>query len=66
MTTFAIEALFEESRRFPPSPEFAAQANAKADIYAQAERDYCSFWASWARKLEWIKPFTVTLEWNEP
>jgi acetyl-CoA synthetase len=66
MTSSAIEALFEESRRFPPSPEFAAQANAKAEIYAQAEHDYRAFWASWARKLEWIKPFTIALEWNEP
>ncbi len=24
------------------------------------------FWASWARRLEWIKPFTATLEWHEP
>jgi acetyl-CoA synthetase len=66
MTTHAIEALLEESRRFPPSPEFAAQANAKPGIYAEAERDYAAFWASWARKLEWSKPFTTTLEWNEP
>jgi acetyl-CoA synthetase len=66
MTSSAIEALFEESRRFPPDPEFAAQANAKPDMYEEAERDYAGFWASWARRLEWIKPFTVTLEWNEP
>ena len=62
----AIEALFEEHRRFPPSPEFASQANATGDLYEQAERDYTAFWAGWARKLEWSKPFTVTLEWNEP
>jgi len=66
MTTPAIEALFEERRRFPPPPEFAAQANATAEIYAEAERDYLSFWASWARRLEWIKPFTTTLDWQEP
>lgn len=66
MTTPAIEALFEENRRFPPPPEFAAQANAGAGIYEQAEPDYVSFWASWARTLEWSKPFTVGLEWNEP
>ncbi len=66
MTTHAIEALFEESRRFPPSPEFAARANAKAEIYDDAERDFTAFWASWAHKLEWSKPFTKTLEWNEP
>jgi acetyl-CoA synthetase len=62
----AIEALLEESRRFPPSPEFSAQANAKPEIYAEAERDYLAFWAAWARKLEWSKPFTQILEWNEP
>ncbi len=66
MTSSPIEALLEESRRFPPSADFAAQANATAEIYAEAERDYAAFWASWARKLEWIKPFTATLEWNEP
>jgi acetyl-CoA synthetase len=62
----AIEALFEERRRFPPSPEFASQANATGELYEQAERDYAAFWAGWARKLEWSKPFTETLEWNEP
>jgi acetyl-CoA synthetase len=62
----AIEALFEEKRSFPPPPDFAEQANAKPGIYEAAERDYLEFWASWARKLEWMKPFTTTLEWNEP
>ena len=66
MTSSAIEALLEESRRFPPSAEFEAQANVTADVYAEAERDYVGFWASWARRLEWIKPFTMALEWNEP
>jgi acetyl-CoA synthetase len=62
----AIEALFEEIRRFPPPPEFAAKANARPGIYEEAESDYLAFWASWARKLEWMKPFTQVLEWNEP
>jgi acetyl-CoA synthetase len=66
MSSSPIEALLEESRRFPPSPEFAATANASPEMYEQAERDYLEFWASWARKLEWIEPFTETLEWNEP
>jgi len=42
------------------------QANAKPGIYESAEADYNAFWAEWARKLEWMKPFTQTLEWNEP
>ena len=66
MSTPTIEAFFEETRRFPPPAEFAAQANAPADIYARAERDYAEFWASWARQLDWITPFTRALEWNEP
>jgi acetyl-CoA synthetase len=66
MSTQAIEALFEESRRFPPQPDFAAQANAQPGIYEEAEKDYLAFWAGWARKLEWMKPFTKIHEWNEP
>ena len=46
-----IEALplLAEGRVFPPSPEFAAQANAKADLYEEAERDFEGFWARIAR-----------------
>ena len=62
----AIEALFKEARQFPPSREFAAQANAKAGIYEEAERDYQAFWASWADKLEWMAPYKTVLEWDEP
>jgi acetyl-CoA synthetase len=62
----AIEALLHEVRRFPPPPEFAARANAKPGIYEEAEREGEAWWASWARKLEWMKPFTKGLEWNEP
>ncbi len=66
MSTPTIEALSDEQRRFPPSPEFAAQANAQPGIYEHADRDYLAYWAEWARKLEWSKPFTEILEWNEP
>jgi acetyl-CoA synthetase len=64
--TEAIEALFKEGRRFPPTPAFAAQANAKPGIYEEAERDYQAFWASWADKLEWMTPYETVLEWREP
>jgi len=66
MNSQAIEALSDESRSFPPSPAFSAQANAQPGIYEEAAKDYQAFWASWARKLEWSKPFTTVLEWNEP
>ncbi len=61
-----IEALFSEVRKFPPPPEFAANANAQPGIYEEAERDYQEWWAGWARQLQWSKPFTKILEWNEP
>lgn len=61
-----IEALFEETRRFPPPAEFAARAGDGAEMYERAAHDYVAFWAAWARKLDWIRPFTQPLEWNEP
>jgi acetyl-CoA synthetase len=62
----AIEALLQEVRRFPPPPEFAAQANAKPEVYEEAAKDWEGWWASWARKLDWMKPFNKVLEWDEP
>ncbi|MBV9440758.1 MAG: AMP-binding protein, partial [Candidatus Eremiobacteraeota bacterium] len=62
----AIEALLDEQRTFPPSPAFAAQANAQPGIYDEAARDPLAFWKSWADKLEWMKPPTKVLEWDEP
>ena len=51
-----------EERRYPPSPEFAAQANAKPDIY---ERDFEEFWTSEGReRVSWFAPFQRLLEWS--
>ncbi len=62
-----IENLLAESRVFPPDPEFAAQANAKADLYTEAEADFEAFWAKRAReRIDWAEPFTRTLEWELP
>jgi len=52
--------------RFDPSAEFAAQANAKPTIYADAQADRLGFWADQARNLvSWHKPFTRTLDWSD-
>jgi acetyl-CoA synthetase len=52
--------------RFPPSAEFAAQANATSDLYTEAKSDRLAFWAKQARELvSWHKPFTRTLDWSE-
>jgi acetyl-CoA synthetase len=62
----SIENLGNESRLFPPSAEFAAQANAKADIYATADADRLAFWESQARKLTWDQPWSTVLDWQVP
>ena len=62
----SIENLGSESRTFPPSAEFAAQANAKAEIYDRAESDRLAFWETQARDLTWQKPWDSVLEWKAP
>src|SRR5918912_3949022 len=60
----AIETILLEDRRYPPSPEFAAQANAQADIY---ERDFEEFWETEAReRVTWFEPFQKLYEWEPP
>jgi acetyl-CoA synthetase len=65
--TAEIENLLTEERTFPPDPTFAAQANATADLYAEAEADPEAFWARLAReRIDWIEDFDTTLEWDLP
>ena len=52
MTSDALENLMNEDRSFPPPPEFAAQANAGAGLYAEAASDRLGFWADQARQLQ--------------
>ena len=62
----SIENLSQENRLFPPSPGFAARANAKPDLYAHADKDRLAFWEEQARELTWDKPWDRVLEWNSP
>jgi acetyl-CoA synthetase len=63
-TAHAIDALMLEERRYPPDADFAAQANAQADIY---DRDPDEFWETEGRtRVSWIKPFHTLLEWSLP
>jgi acetyl-CoA synthetase len=60
----AIETILLEERRYPPPPEFAAQANAQPEIY---ERDFDEFWATEAReRVSWFEDFTQLYEWEPP
>jgi acetyl-CoA synthetase len=64
--TDSIENLSSENRTFAPTPEFAAQANAKADLYTHADKDRLAFWAEQASELTWEKKWDKTLEWDAP
>ena len=66
MATESIENLSSEDRSFAPTPEFAAQANAQANLYDVADRDRLAFWDEQACALAWEKPWVKTLEWQAP
>ena len=54
-----------EGRRFPPSADFVAQANAHPEMYAWAAADRLGFWAEQARGLlTWGTDFTEVLDWS--
>jgi len=60
-----LENLLHEERSFPPSPEFAAQANASAGLFEEAV-DREAFWTAQARDLlTWDTAFTQVLDFSE-
>ncbi|HEY0448189.1 acetate--CoA ligase [Actinophytocola sp.] len=61
-----LDNLLTESRTFPPSAEFAEQANAKADLYEKAGADREAFWAEQAGQLHWDTPWDQVLDWSNP
>jgi len=61
----AIENLSHEDRSFPPSAEFAAQANATAALYDEATADRVAFWDKQARELQWETPWHTALDWSD-
>ena len=59
-----IDTLFLEERRFEPSGDFSARANAQPEIY---DRDFEEFWESEGReRVAWFEPFTKLYEWDPP
>jgi acetyl-CoA synthetase len=61
-----LENLLQESRKFPPPPELAADANVKAEAYEAAAADRLGFWETQARRLDWAKPWDTVLDWSNP
>jgi len=59
-----IETAQIEERRYPPPPEFAAQANAQPEIY---ERDFEEFWETEGReRVSWFEDFGALCDWEPP
>ncbi|MEU7813213.1 acetate--CoA ligase [Pseudonocardia sp. NPDC049154] len=61
-----LDNLSTESRSFPPSEEFAAQANATEDWYGRADEDREGFWAEQADRLSWGTRWERVLDWEAP
>ena len=59
-----IDALSSEDRKFPPPPEFAAQANCDESIYEEA-KDLDSFWTKQAERVTWRKQWSQVLDWSD-
>lgn len=62
-----LEALLEESRRFPPPEEFRAHAHVSdKSVYDRAAEEPEAFWAERAKELDWFEPWERVLEWEPP
>ncbi|MCX7522924.1 acetate--CoA ligase [Microbacterium sp. STN6] len=58
-----IQNLLTETRRYPAPAEFAAQANAGAELYERAAADPVAFWEEQARRLDWETPWHTAHSW---
>src|ERR1700712_1834096 len=60
-----LDNLLAEDRTFPPTPEFAANANLSAQAYADADADPMAWWEQQGRRLSWDVPFTEVLDFSD-
>ncbi len=66
-----ITSVLKETRQFPPTKEFSAQAQVKnlaeyEKLYQRASADPEGFWGEQAASLTWFKKWDKVLVWNEP
>jgi acetyl-CoA synthetase len=53
--------------KFPPLPDFAAQALlSDPAVYEEADRDWKGWWSRQAAELHWFKQPTVTVDDSNP
>jgi len=66
MSSESFENLSYEDRTFPPSESFIKNANAKSDIYDEANKDRLVFWEKQANRLHWDKKWSQVVDWQLP
>jgi acetyl-CoA synthetase len=71
MSSPNITSVLKETREFPPSAEFAANAHVKSmaerDRLADwADKDPTGFWAKQAERLTWDRKWDQVLDWSNP
>ena len=66
MSDETLSNLVHEERHFDPSPEFAAAANVRADVYDEAAMSRLRFWERQADRLHWDSRWSQVLEWDAP
>jgi acetyl-CoA synthetase len=66
MSGESFENLSYEDRTFPPSETFIKNANAKSDIYDEANKDRLAFWEKQASRLHWDKKWSQVVDWQLP
>jgi acetyl-CoA synthetase len=65
VTSEALSNLLHEERRFLPSEDFVAQANAGPELYDDAAQDAVAFWGRQARSLvSWDSEWSDVLDWS--
>ena len=66
MSSKSLENLSYEDRTFPPAKTFIDNANAKSDIYDEADKDHLAFWEKQANRLHWDQKWNQVVDWQLP
>ena len=64
MSSESFENLSYENRTFLPSQSFIDNANAKSDIYDEADKDHLAFWEKQASRLDWDQKWSQVVDWQ--
>jgi acetyl-CoA synthetase len=67
----SVDTVMQESRLFPPSPEFSSKARISSQaqyeaMWNEAAKDPAGFWGKLGQELHWFKPYDKVLDWQEP